>query len=175
MNLHSGARSCPASRALLVGRVRQAGWTLTRAAEAARISRRTAHKWQGRHVAAVAASLADRSLRPRRSPGRTPTEWQEMILLLRRTKMTGPRIARDLKRPQTTVARVLERAGLERPKKLDVPSRRTSGVGSFRRPRVGRLGCPSTESISYTLNLSGCAEHLLCSSPESDVWRALQL
>lgn len=120
MNLHSGARSCPASRALLVGRVREAGWTVTRAAEAAGISRRTAHKWLARHVATDPASLADRSSRPRRSPGRTPAEWQEMILLLRRTRMTGPQIARDLKRPRATVARVLRRAGLERLKKLDV-------------------------------------------------------
>src|SRR5258708_26881591 len=121
MNLHSGARSCPASRALLVGRVRQTGWTVTRAAEAAGISRRTAHKWLGRHVATDPASLVDRSSRPRRSRGRTPTAWREMILLLRRTKMTGPQIARDLKRPRATVARVLKRAGLERLKKLDVP------------------------------------------------------
>jgi len=120
MNLHSGARTCPASRALLVGRVREAGWTVTRAAEAAGISRRTAHKWLARHVATDPGSLADRSSRPRRSPGRTPVEWREMILLLRRSKMTGPQIARDLKRPRATVARVLKRAGLERLKKLDV-------------------------------------------------------
>jgi transposase InsO family protein len=100
--------------------VRQAGWTVTRAAEAAGISRRTAHKWLGRYTAEDPASLADRSSRPRRSPGRTPVEWREMILLLRRTKMTGPQIARDLKRPRATVARVLKRAGLERLKKLEV-------------------------------------------------------
>lgn len=119
MNLHRGARTCPASRALLVGRVREAGWTVTRAAEAAGISRRTAHKWLGRYAADDPASLADRSSRPRRTPGRTPVEWREMILLLRRTKMTGPQIARDLKRPRATVARVLKGAGLERLKKLE--------------------------------------------------------
>jgi transposase InsO family protein len=42
-----------------------------------------------------------------------------MILLLRRTRMTGPQIARDLKRQRATVARVLKRAGLERLKKLE--------------------------------------------------------
>jgi transposase InsO family protein len=119
MNLHSGARTCPASRALLVGRVRQSGWTVTRAADAAGISRRTAHKWLARYASEDPASLADRSSRPRRSPGRTPVEWREMILLLRRTKMTGPQIARNLKRPRATVARVLKRAGLERLKKLE--------------------------------------------------------
>lgn len=119
MNLHSGARTCPASRALLVGRVRESGWTVTRAAEAAGISRRTAHKWLSRYDAEDPGGFADRSSRPRRSPGRTPVEWREMILLLRRTKMTGPQIARDLKRPRATVARVLKRAGLERLKKLE--------------------------------------------------------
>lgn len=120
MNLHSGARTCPASRALMVRRVRDAGWTVKRAAEAAGVSRRTAHKWLARHDADP-ASLVDRSSRPRCSPRQTPTEWREMILLLRRSKMTGPQIARDLKRPRATVARVLQRAGLERLKKLEVP------------------------------------------------------
>jgi transposase InsO family protein len=120
MNLHSGARTCPAGRALLVRRVRESGWTVQQAAEATGISRRTAHKWLARHAADGPTGLVDRSSRPRRSPGRTPTEWQEMILLLRRTQMTGPQIARDLKRPRATVARVLKRAGLERLKKLEV-------------------------------------------------------
>lgn len=132
MNLHSGARTCPASRALLVGRVRESGWTVTRAVEAAEISRRTAHKWLGRHQADDAASLCDRSSRPRHSPGRTLVEWREMILLLRRTKMTGPQIPRDLKRPRATVARVLKRAGLERQKKLETP--RPANRHQHRRP-----------------------------------------
>ena len=119
MNLHSGARTCPASRALLVRRVRESGWTVTRGAEAAGISRRTAHKWLGRYASEDPASLQDRSSRPRHSPFRTPVEWREMILMLRRTKMTGPQIARELKRPRATVARVLKRAGLERLKKLE--------------------------------------------------------
>jgi transposase InsO family protein len=104
---------------LLVGRVRESGWSVTRAAEAAGVSRRTAHKWLGRHQAHEPASLNDRSSRPRRSPGATPLHWQQIILLLRRTKMTGPQIARSLKRPRATVARVLKRAGLERLQKLE--------------------------------------------------------
>jgi len=97
------------------------GWSVTDVAEAAGISRRTAHKWLSRERAGDPAGLEDRSSRPRRSPGQTPVEWREMILLLRRTKMTGPQIARDLKRPRATVARVLKRAGLERLKKLEPP------------------------------------------------------
>jgi transposase InsO family protein len=119
MNLHSGARTCPASRALLVDRVQEWRWSVTRAAAAAGISRRTAHKWLSRYEAGEPASLQDRSSRPRRRPGATPVEWREMILLLRRTKMTGPAIARSLKRPRATVARVLKRAGLQRLKTLE--------------------------------------------------------
>ena len=119
MNLHSGARTCPASRALLVQRVRELGWSVTRSAEAAGISRRTAHKWLGRHLTGEAGCLQDRSSCPHHRPQATPVEWREMILLLRRTKMTGPQIARDLKRPRATVARVLKRAGLERLKYLE--------------------------------------------------------
>ena len=111
MNLHSGARTRPASRALLVHRVQELAWSITRSAEAAGISRRTAHKWLRRHQDEVPSSLHDRSSRPRRSPHQTPVEGREMILLLLRTKMTGPQIARDLKRPRATVARVLNRAG----------------------------------------------------------------
>jgi transposase InsO family protein len=92
---------------------------VTRVAEAAGISRHTAHKWLGRHRPDDATSLQDRSSRPKHSPGATPIEWREMIVLLRRTKMTGPQIARDLKRPRATVARVLKRAGLERLRKLE--------------------------------------------------------
>ena len=118
MNLHSGARSCPASRALLVQRVRELDWTVTRGAEAAGISRRTATKWLSRHRGHDPRSLQDRSSRPRRLSGATPIAWREMILLLRRTGMTGPQIARSLKRARATVARILKRAGLERLSKL---------------------------------------------------------
>jgi len=121
MNLHSGARSCPASRGLLVCRVRELGWTVTRSAEAAGVSRRTAHKWLARYQAEAAECLFDRSSRPRRQPGRTPRRWEDMVVLLRRCRQTGPQIARELKLPRATVARVLKRAGLERLSKLDVP------------------------------------------------------
>jgi transposase InsO family protein len=100
--------------------VREQGWSVTRSAEAAGISRRTAHKWLARYRENDPGSLNDRSSEPRHRPGATPVEWREMILLLRRTKRTGPQIARALKRPRATVARVLKRAGLERLKKLEI-------------------------------------------------------
>lgn len=118
MDLHSGARTCPASRALLVSRVTDQRWSISSAARAAGISRVTAHKWLARWRGAD-HTLQDRSSRPRRSPGRTPRMWEEMVLLLRRTRMTGPRIARELRLPPATVARVLRRHGLSRLRDLE--------------------------------------------------------
>src|SRR5438045_8793779 len=121
MNVHSGARTCPSSRDLLVRRVREQGWRVQTAAEGLGISRRTATKWLQRFKAGGTDELKDRSSRPRRVSGRTPRVWADMIVLLRRTGMTGRQIARDLKRPRATVARVLRRAGLERLSKLQAP------------------------------------------------------
>ena len=121
MNVHSGARTCPSSRELLVRRVREQGWRVGAAAMALGITRRTASKWLLRFAAGGACELRDRSSRPRRVSGRTPRVWEDVIVLLRRTGMTGPQIARDLKRPRATVARVLKRAGLERLSKLEKP------------------------------------------------------
>ena len=114
MNLHSGARTCPASRALLIQRVTVQRWSINRAANAAGISRRSAFKWLRRYREDGLLALADRSSRPRRMPRATPAEWQDLILQLRQVRMTGARIAAQLKRPRSTVARVLKRAGLER-------------------------------------------------------------
>jgi len=113
MDLHSGARTCPASRALLVSRITEQDWSISAAARAAGISRVTAHKWLARWHDDDRA-LQDRSSRPRRSPGRTPRVWEDMIVLLRRTRMTGPTIARELRLPAATVARVLRRHGVAR-------------------------------------------------------------
>ena len=67
MNLHANARTCPKSRALIVTRVLEEGWTLLAAAEAAGCSVRTAAKWLARSKAGD-ERLADRSSRPHGSP-----------------------------------------------------------------------------------------------------------
>ncbi|MFI5166883.1 MAG: leucine zipper domain-containing protein [Thermoanaerobaculales bacterium] len=48
MDLHKNARSCPASRAVLVNRVVVAGWTVAQAAEALGLSERAAYRWLAR-------------------------------------------------------------------------------------------------------------------------------
>ena len=147
MDLHSGARTCPASRALLVSRILDQRWSVTAAAQAAGISRTTAHKWLVRWHAE--AAVQDRSSRPRHSPGRTPRVWEEMIVLLRRTRMTGPRIARELKLPAATVARVLGRHGLSRLKDLEpqphpqrYEHRRPGDLVHLDVKKLGRIGRP---------------------------------
>src|SRR3970282_1301593 len=47
------------------------------------ISRKTAYKWRARHEAQGAEGLADRSQRPRRSPGRTSAATEAGVLELR--------------------------------------------------------------------------------------------
>lgn len=114
MNVHSGARSCRASRVLLVQRITAQGWPVAQAAAAAGLSRRSAFKWLRRYRDQGEAGLADRSSRPQRMPRATPPAWQQLILELRQARMTGARIAAQLQRPRSTVALILQRAGLAR-------------------------------------------------------------
>ncbi len=122
MDIHKNARSCPASRELLVRRVLQEGWSVPRAAEAAGLSVRTAYKWLRRYRAEGRSGLADRSSRPRRQPSRTPEARRRQILALRRKRMTGAEIAFRLQMPRSTVARILQQAGLARLRALEPPA-----------------------------------------------------
>lgn len=63
MDIHENARTCPASRMLLVSRIRS-GFSVSAAAEAAGISRRTAFKWLARYRAEGRPGLRDRSCQP---------------------------------------------------------------------------------------------------------------
>ena len=92
MELHKNARTCPASRMLLIQRI-QAGMPVTSAAEAAGVTRRTASKWKRRYQEAGAAALVDRSSRPHHCPRQTHPDVVEEILRLRRRRQTGPQIA----------------------------------------------------------------------------------
>jgi transposase InsO family protein len=121
MNIHSCARTSPAGRALLVRRIQLESWSVLEAADAAGISARTAHKWLTRFDEDGPSGLLDRSSRPLRSPMQVPTAWQELILELRRSKMTGEQIAKQLRLPRSTVARILTKAGVGRLKYLEPP------------------------------------------------------
>jgi transposase InsO family protein len=118
MDIHQNARSCPASRMLLVSRI-QSGSSVFSAAEWAGISRRTAFKWLARYRAEGEKGLLDRSSRPYRMPRKTSYWWEEEILRLRRQRLTGAEIARRIPVSCATVARILARHDLSRLKALD--------------------------------------------------------
>jgi DNA-binding CsgD family transcriptional regulator len=87
------------------------------------ISRQTAYRWWNRYRQAGPAGPADRSSRPRRSPGRTPVSIQRRTVRLRRSHKLGPaRIGSRLGLAPSTVHRVLVRHGLNRLDRLDRPT-----------------------------------------------------
>jgi transposase len=112
MNVHENARMTVHGRLLLVQRVREAGWRVADAASAAGVSERTAYTWLARYRDGGAPALLDRSSAPAGSPCRLPAEAIAAIERLRRQRWTGPRIARALGRPVSTVGTVLRRLGL---------------------------------------------------------------
>ena len=134
MELHKNARTCPASRLVMIQRM-EAGISMTSAAEAAGVSRRTASKWKARYREAGEAALVDRSSRPHHSPRQTHPAIVEEILRLRRRRQTGPQIASRVGSSPASVARILAREGLSRLKNLDPkqPAHR------YQRDRPGEL------------------------------------
>ncbi len=121
MDMHENARSCPASRALLVNRVLTQGWSVGQAAEAIGVSTRTGYKWLARYRAEGRSGLADRSSRPHRIARSTSAFRVRQIVKLRRRRMCGAEIAARLGMPRSTVARILKREGLNRLKALEPP------------------------------------------------------
>ena len=120
MNLHSRSRSCPASRALLVKRVREENWSVQAASESIGVSRQTGYKWLDREWKEGPRGLRDRTSRPRRSPRRMDDSWRHAVIHLRHCRMSSVQIARKLKLARSTVSRVVERAGLSRVKSLEL-------------------------------------------------------
>jgi len=66
MNIHKNARLTPRSRALMISRIVDEGWSVKPSAEAAGVSRRTAHKWLGRGRRGASEDFTDRSSASRR-------------------------------------------------------------------------------------------------------------
>jgi transposase InsO family protein len=121
MRLHGNARTCLHSRRLIAERVLEQGWTLAEAAEAAGVSVRTVSKWLSRFRAEGAEGLVDRSSRPARIPHRTSPERVEVIVVLRRLRMTAAEIAEIVAMPLSTVSAVLARIGLGKLSRLEPP------------------------------------------------------
>jgi transposase InsO family protein len=105
----------------LVRRVRETAWPVSQAAGAAGISVRTAFKWLRRFRDEGEAGLRDHSSRPHAQPRALPDDWRQLILSLRRCRLTAFQIAERLHLARSTVARILQQARLGRLKYLEPP------------------------------------------------------
>ena len=121
MKVHANAPLGPKGRLVMVSRVLEHGWSLAAAAEAAGVSERTCSKWVGRYRIEGEAGLLDRSSAPGSIPHRTPDELVEVIVALRRLRMTGAEIAFCLAMALSTVSAVLARVGLGKLSRLEPP------------------------------------------------------
>ena len=112
MNVHKNARLTPQGRLLLVERITQQCWSVTQAAQAAGLSTSRAYHWLARYRCGGVAALTDRSSAPQRCSNRTSAERVAEIEGLRRRRLSGPVIARQLGMPVSTVGKVLRRLAL---------------------------------------------------------------
>jgi transposase InsO family protein len=112
-----------------------AGWSVAEVAAAAGVTTKTVRKWRERFAAEGEPGLRDRSSRPHRSPARLPAAIEAEIEALRRQRLSGPAIARQLGRPVATVGVALRRLGLGRLAALDPPRQ----SHRYQRERPGEL------------------------------------
>jgi transposase InsO family protein len=85
------------------------------------VSERTCSKWVARYRVQGQSGLLERSSAPRSIPHRTPDELVEVIVTLRRLRMTGAEIALCLSLCASTVSAVLLRVGLGKLSRLEPP------------------------------------------------------
>jgi transposase InsO family protein len=121
MNIHENARTTPHSRAVLVHRVREHGWTVRQAAMAAGVSQRTAYKWLQRYAKEGHEGLRDRSCRARLRPHALPAPWCDLVVYLRGFRFPARLIAAQLGLAPSTVSAVLARNGLGSQAALEPP------------------------------------------------------
>ena len=134
MKLHANAALSLNKRRVLAQRIVEERWSLTKAAEAAEVSERTAGEWARRYRRDGELGLHDRSSAPRQVWNRTPEDRVGVIRALRRLRLTGAEIAEVLEMPETTVSGILTRSGLGRLGRLgQEPARR------YERSRPGEL------------------------------------
>jgi transposase InsO family protein len=114
MQLHANAALSLNQRRRLVERVVAQGWSLTKAAEAAEVSDRTAAKWVARYRAEGEVGLLDRSSAPAVVANRTDERRIEAIAALRRLRFSAPELAELLDMPLSTVSGILTRIGMGR-------------------------------------------------------------
>jgi transposase InsO family protein len=103
----------------LVKDITEQGLSPCRAALAHGVTAPTARKWLGRYLAQGTAGLADESSRPKVSPRAIAPAKALAIVELRRRRLTQSRIASALGVSNSTVSRILRRAGLSHLRDLE--------------------------------------------------------
>ncbi len=119
MNTHKNARLTFARRLELVRDMTERGLSSVAGGLAQGVSAPTARKWLGRFLAHGEAGLVDRSSRPAFSPRAIAPAKALAIVELRKRRLTQRRIAASLGISESTVNRVLARAGLSQLKDLE--------------------------------------------------------
>jgi transposase InsO family protein len=135
MKVHANAPLGPKGRETMVLRVLEQGWSLAAAALPAGVSERTCSKWIKRYWSEGEAGLLDRSSAPESIPHRTPDELVEVIVSLRKLRMTAAEIAFCLAMALSTVSAVLMRAGLGKLSRLEPPE----PANRYERRQAGEL------------------------------------
>jgi transposase InsO family protein len=118
MNIHQNAGLTPRGREHMVRQI-ESGQTPKAAAMAAGVCPRTARKWRDRYNKEGPSGLNDRSSRPHRLRSPTPQHVIDRIADLRRQRMPGKTIAKEVGVSPATVSRVLQRLGMRRLKDLE--------------------------------------------------------
>ena len=114
MNTHKHARLTFARRLEMVKDLTEGGLSTTDAALKHGVTPPTARKWLGRYLVGGDAALCDASSRPARSPRSIEPGKALLIVELRKRRMIQSRIARTAGVSESTVSRVLARAGLSK-------------------------------------------------------------
>uniref|UniRef100_UPI000AF3C932 helix-turn-helix domain-containing protein n=1 Tax=Cupriavidus sp. D384 TaxID=1538095 RepID=UPI000AF3C932 len=114
MNTHKNARLTFARRLEMVQDITEHGLSVPEAAASHGVTAPTARKWLGRYLAGGVPALGDASSRPVRSPRAIDSSKAPLIVELRQRRMLQRQIARSVGVSESTVSRVLARAGLSR-------------------------------------------------------------
>ncbi|KAF7961633.1 integrase [Cupriavidus sp. UYMU48A] len=112
MNTHKNARLTFARRLEMVQDITEHGLSVPEAAASHGVTAPTARKWLGRYLAGGVPALADASSRPACSPRAIDPAKALLIVELRQRRMLQRQIARSVGVSESTVSRVLGRAGL---------------------------------------------------------------
>ncbi|SEL26477.1 Transposase InsO and inactivated derivatives [Roseateles sp. YR242] len=114
MNTHKHARLTFARRLQMVQQLTFEGFSFSQAAAEHGVTAATARKWLARYLAGGESGLEDASSRPTRSPRSISPAKALLIVELRRRHLLQARIARAVGVSESTVSRVLARAGLSK-------------------------------------------------------------